>query len=427
MLDLNNTNTIDINSFNDILNSDSFKQQLKHQIKSLIIKDLIYYKKLKIQKFNDDTSDLFKYIELIYNFKTNKLELADLWALPSEQSLPVKDRANCLILPIYARSLRDNLLSKFVFNSKLNNLTGLDQVVAKFLVKIKSKFKTALQKFNLDMINDEQIYLSNSNTAIESIKIPYWSDKPDNQYAFFPTNMFDVETLKSINYIGFITLDESYYEYKQITDYLLSDTTRTLPGISISNTSPNWDECYRQWNHVVNNHTLARAFTQKDFREFFQFVRNHYGDNAAETVLSDMYASDKVGCSDFENVSLTDQAVVTTTKNDFDSTVSTLLKHNVKVLLVNTQESQMKLNFDDDGIEINPSLKSLIANTTFSAFSGKLKQFKNNPNVTILSQNEFKKNYSSLHGFDNVVKYLNKDHWKDYSRHFRSQLCFYVF
>lgn len=425
MLELNN-NTIDINSFNDILNSDSFKQQLKHQIKSLIIKDLIYYKELKIQKFDDDTSDLFKYIELIYNFKTNKLELADLMALPSEQSLSVKDRANCLLLPIYARSLRDNLLSKFVFNSKLNNLTSLDQVVAKFLVKIKNKFKTALQKFNLDMINEKDVGLSNSNTAIENIKIPYWSDKPDNQYTFFPTNMFDIDTLKSINHIGFLTLDESYYDYKKITDTLLAGT-KVIPGFYIANTNPDWDECYRQWNHVVNNYEFARAFTQEDFREFFQFVRKHYGDDAAETVLNDMYASNDFGSSDFIDTSLTDQAVVTTIKSDFDSTVSALLKRNVKVLLVNTQESQMKLNFDDDGVEINPSLKSLIANTTFSAFSGKLKPFENNPNVTILSQNEFKKNYSSLHGFDNVVKYLGKDHWKDYSRHFRSQLCFYVF
>lgn len=87
----------------------------------------------------------------------------------------------------------------------------------------------------------------------------------------------------------------------------------------------------------------------------------------------------------------------------------------------------MTLDFDDDSIVINPSLNSLLEKTTFLAFSGKLKQFENNPNVTILSQNEFKKNYSNLHGFDNIVKYLDKDHWKDYSRHFRSQLCFYVF
>ena len=426
MLDLKNTNTIDINSFNDILKSDNFKQQLKQQIKSLIIKDLIYCKELQIQNFDFDTSDLFKYIELVYNFKNNTLELADLMTLPSEQSLPVKDRANCLLLPIYARSLRDNLLNKFVFNSRLNNLTSLDQVVTKFLAKIQNKFKASLQKFNLDMINEEYIYLSNSNVAIEKLKIPYWSDKPDNQYTFFPTNMFNTETLKSINYIGFITLDESYYDYKQFTDSLLNDT-KIIPGIYISNINPDWDECYRQWNHVINNYELTRAFTQEDFRDFFQFVRNHYSNNAAETVLNDMYASNDFECSDFVDIPLTDQAVVTTTKDDFDSTISSLLKRNVKVLLVNTQETQMTLDFDDDSIVINPSLNSLLEKTTFLAFSGKLKQFENNPNVTILSQNEFKKNYSNLHGFDNIVKYLDKDHWKDYSRHFRSQLCFYVF
>lgn len=427
MIELNNTNTIDINSFNDILKSDSFKQQLKCKLKKLIVTDLIYYKQLELQKIDSSTSDLFKYIELVYNFRTNKLELVDLLTLPSDQSLQIEDRANCLLLPIYARTLKDNLLSKFVFNSRLNKLTSLDQVVTKFLTKIKSKFTTSLQKFNLAMINEENVHISNSEVALNKIKIPYWSNKPDNQYTFFPTNMFGFESLQKISRqsIGLITIDESYSEYKQITDNLLSGPD-FYPGILIAKNHPDWKQCYDKWNQVQNNYALAQAFSVQDFYDFFQFVRKNYGDDEAERILSDVEHNTDFHDFNTTQLPLTNQAVVINNSKDFAGIVSDLVKKNVKVLLINVQQTT-SLTFDNTEVEINPSLKSLLANTKVSMFANGLAKFKNNPNVTIIDKDEFKANYQNLHNYKTVMEFIDRTVSSHLLSRMESQSCFYVF